>query len=380
LNPALLSLPREGERFAVNLPIVSAHVAASENMLNNIDDLKTAANQLTDAINAFNAAGAVPTQADAQSLANAIGNLRSALSTISNKDLQGDLFAAPVMVAVPGKTLGVAVHAAARADIGAQFVYSGNDDSTILGPMQNLAQQYATTGNVTFLQQMQTQFGTGVGGQLIDQNTNLASRLNVRGLGQAELGVAFAHQFASLDNTAIGITPKQVKYYTFDYSVSPASSNITFDQGRKDYSGTNVDVGVAKELGSGFRAGLVGKNMVKKTFTTALGNQIELKPQYRAGISHQTDWTTIALDVDLTKNDPVGFDKATQYAAIGAEFNLLGWLQLRAGYRSDRTGNYKGLPSVGVGIALFKSLHIDAAYARRDNEEVMAAVQLGLRF
>jgi hypothetical protein len=86
------------------------------------------------------------------------------------------------------------------------------------------------------------------------------------------------------------------------------------------------------------------------------------------------------LDVDLTKNDPVGFDKATQYAAIGAEFNLLGWLQLRVGYRSDRTGNYKGLPSAGVGIALFKSLHIDAAIAARGKEEAMAAVQLGLRF
>jgi hypothetical protein len=270
------------------------------------------------------------------------------------------------------------VYGAVRGDVGAQFAYSGNDDSTILAPFQAAAQKYANTGNLADLATLVSTYGTA--GQLNDPNPTLQSRLNVRGLAQEEIGVSFAHQFVSLGDTSIGITPKQVKYYTFDYSVSPASSNITFDQGRKDYSGTNVDVGVAKELGSGFRAGLVGKNMVKKTFTTALGNQIELKPQYRAGISHQTDWTTIALDVDLTKNDPVGFDKATQYAAIGAEFNLLGWLQLRAGYRSDRTGNYKGLPSVGVGIALFKSLHIDAAYARRDNEEVMAAVQLGLRF
>jgi hypothetical protein len=372
LNPALLSLPREGERFAINLPIVSAHVAASENMLNNVDDLKTAANQVTDAINAFNAS---PTAGNSTNLANAIGSLRSALTAISNKELQGDLFAAPVTVAVPGKTLGVAVHAAARADFGAQFVYSGNDD-TSLGTLQFGAQQYGSN-NIT-LAQFLTTYGNG--SVLTDPNPTLQSRLNVRGLGQAELGVSFAHQFASLDNTAIGITPKQVKYYTFDYSVSPASSNITLDQGRKDYSGTNLDVGVAKDLGSGFRAGLVGKNMVKKTFDTAPGNQIQLKPQYRAGISHHTDWTTIALDIDLTKNDPIGFDKATQYAAIGAEFDVLGWLQLRVGYRSDRTGNYKGLPSAGVGIALFKSLHIDAAVAKRDNEEVMAAVQLGLRF
>ncbi len=377
LNPALLSLPREGERFGLILPSVTAHVAASENMLDNVDSLKTAANNLTTAINNFNTTGG-QTQANSQSLANAIGSLRSALTTISNKELQGDLFAAPVAVAVPGKTLGVAVHAAARADVGAQFVYSGNDDSTILAPFQAAAQQYATSGNPADLATLVTTYGTA--GQLNDPNPNLQSRLNVRGLGQAELGVALAHQFTSLDNTAIGITPKQVKYYTFDYSVSPASSHITFDQGRKDYSGSNLDVGVAKDLGSGFRVGLVGKNMVKKTFITALGNQIELKPQYRAGISHHTSWTTVALDVDLTKNDPIGFDKQTQYAAIGAEFDVLGWLQLRVGYRSDRTGNYKGLPSAGVGIALFKSLHIDAAVAKRDNEEVMAALQLGLRF
>jgi hypothetical protein len=381
LNPALLSLPREGERFGLNLPIVSVHAADPDKLLDDVDKLKSAGDSLTNAINAFNAAiGPLPNaplQAASGQLATALDNFRTELNKVSSKALTGDLFAAAITVAVPGKNLGFGAHAAARADVGAEFIYASSDNA-FLTNLSSLAGTYATSGNAGDLNNLLTSSGFGTGTQITDPTLN--SQVKLRGLVQEEIGVSFAHQFASLGDTAIGVTPKQVKYITLDYVVSPQHANITIDQGKKEYSGSNLDFGVAKELGSGFRAGLVGKNMVKKSFTTALGNQIELKPQYRAGISHHTGWTTVAIDLDLTKNDPIGLEKATQFAAIGAEFDLLGWLQLRVGYRSDRTGNYKGLPSAGIGIALFKSLHIDAAIAARGKEEAMAAVQLGLRF
>jgi hypothetical protein len=381
LNPALLSMPREGERFGLNLPVVSVHAADPDKLLDDVDTLKTAGDSLSSAINAFNASisplNVAQSQINAGQLALALNNFRAELNKVSSKALAGDLFVAPITVAVPGKTLGVGVHAAARADVGAEFIYASSDNA-FLQNLSTLASNYAGSGSAADLNTLVTSTGFGTGSQLTDPTLN--SQVKLRGLIQEEIGVSFAHQFTSLDNTAIGITPKQVKYTTLDYSVSPQKADITFDQGKKEYSGSNLDIGVAKDLGSGFRAGLVGKNMVKKSFATALNNQIELKPQYRVGISHHTSWTTVALDLDLTKNDPIGLEKATQYAAIGAEFDLLGWLQLRVGYRSDRTGNYKGLPSAGVGIALFKSLHIDVAVAARGKEEVMAAAQLGLRF
>ncbi|MDH4189625.1 MAG: conjugal transfer protein TraF [Betaproteobacteria bacterium] len=376
LNPALLSLQREKDRFSVELPIISVHAADPDKLLDNIDNLKATADRLTTAINQFNNAGG-QTPVNSGTIATAIGDLRAILNAVSNKDLEVDLFAAPLTVGVPGKTLGVGVYASARADLGARFVYAANDDALTLKPLQDAATLYATSPTPATLAAL---LALGNGTTLIDPNSSLQSRFDLRGVAQEEIGVSLAHQFESLDNIAIGVTPKQMKYWTFDYSVNPQNANITVDQGRKDYSGSNFDLGIAKDLGSGFRAGLVGKNVISKSFTTALGNQIDLKPQYRAGISHHTDWTTVALDFDITRNNPVGLEKATQYIALGAEFNLLDWFQLRAGYRTDRTGNYQGLPSIGLGIALFGTLHVDAAIARRGNEEFMGALQLGVRF
>ncbi len=111
-----------------------------------------------------------------------------------------------------------------------------------------------------------------------------------------------------------------------------------------------------------------------------LGNKIELKPQARLGMSYHRSWVNLGVDVDLTKNKPVaeGFDKETRFAAIGAELDLIGTLQLRIGYRHDLTGNYEGMPSVGLGFSPF-GLHIDVAVAG-NSKEAAAGAQLGFNF
>jgi hypothetical protein len=110
-----------------------------------------------------------------------------------------------------------------------------------------------------------------------------------------------------------------------------------------------------------------------------LDNKIELKPQYRLGLSHHSSWSTLALDVDLNKSKPIAFEQEAQFVGLGFEFDVWNFVQLRVGYRGDLTGNYDGIPSAGFGLAL-AWLHLDAAVARRGNDEVMGSVQLGLRF
>jgi hypothetical protein len=367
-NPALLSLPRPKDRWSFEI-MAGVRAVDSQKLLDDIDRLDPVGNALDSAIANFNSA---QTQANALALATALGDFRRELGTMSTKSLDAGVFAAPLTVGVPGRTLGVGVHAAARADFGAQFLYAGSDD-TLLQDFQTAAALYGTNGNPADLAALLTTYGTGVA----LNDPDLQSRIKLRGILQAEVGTSFSHQFDSLDGLAIGVTPKITRVRTLDYDVTAQNAEIDLNRGTTEHSGANFDLGIAKEMGA-FRAGLVGKNLLKKSYETVLGNTIELKPQFRAGVSHHTDWTTVAFDLDLTKNDPAGLDQATRYAAIGAEIDIA-LLKLRVGYRKDLAGNYPSVPSIGLGLSLF-GVHLDIAAARRGDEEAMVVAQLGFSY
>jgi len=370
-NPALLSLPRPDGRWSVQLPIVGARVVDSQKLLDDIDRIEPVGDALDAAITNFNAA---QTQANAGPLVTALENFRVELGTMSTKSVDAGAFAAPLTVGVPGRSLGVGVYAAARGDLGAQFLYDGADQ-TYLQNLVAAAQAYAASGLPADLAALQAAFGVNPDGSIKDPD--LKSRVNLRGLLQGEFGVSLSSQFDSLDGLAIGITPKIVWVGTLDYSVTAQQTEIDLDRGKTYHRTTNFDLGAAKEWGS-LRAGLVGKNLITKRYKTALDNTIEVKPQFRAGVSHHTDWTTVAFDLDLTKNDPAGLDKATRYAAVGAEFDIT-LLKLRVGYRKDLANNYPSVPSFGIGLSLL-GVHLDIAAARRGDEEAMLVAQLGYRY
>ena len=368
-NPALLAVPRPNDRFSFEI-MAAARAYDPDKLRDDIDTLDSSGQAVGDAITQFNNA---QTQGNAAQLASALGSFQNALRTVGNKTAEGNAFASPLTVGVPGKDLGWAVSAAARADLGLKAFYETSDD-TLLTSYQTAAAAYAASGSAADLMALLTLFGNGT----TLNDPNLLSHVDIRGAGFVEYGVSLAHEFESLGKLAIGITPKYVRVSTLDFRASSQNPEISADQGRKDYSSSNLDIGLAQDLGAGFRWGLVGKNVIARDYDTILGNKIEVRPQVRAGLSHHTDWTTLAIDVDLTENKPVSFDQPTRYAAVGAEFSLWGFLALRAGYRGDISGNYKGIPSVGLGLSVF-GVHLDLAVARRGEEEVMAAAQLGFR-
>lgn len=380
-NPALLAAARPKDRFAFEM-MFAARASDPDKLADDLDRMESSGQSLTDALTQFNQSAPLTPQqqAAAGTLANALSGFRSTLQTVNNKTLEGNLFASPLTVGVPGKDLGWAFHAGARADFGAKLFFESSDD-TLLTSYQTAASNYANAAAGTeaaAFAALIAAFDTNNDGMLDDPN--LQSHLDVRGAVFGEVGVSLAREFQTgSENFAVGITPKYLKVYTFDYSVSPQRSEISKDKGRMDYTSSNLDIGVAKNLGSGFKSGLVVKNAIARTYTTVLGNPIEVKPQIRAGVSHHTGWTTVAFDLDLTENRPVAFDKPTRYAGIGAEFDVWGFLQLRAGYRADLSGNYSGVPSVGLGVSFF-GLHLDLAVARRGEEDIAAALQLGIKF
>ena len=368
-NPALLAAARSSEDFSLEFPVVGARVADPDQLINSLDDYQNAnyPDAFSAAINQWNAASSQAELVAARDAVVASGqNLVSGLSSLSNKDLQTQLNAGMV-VGIPSKHWGTAFYVNARADGGALVDITQSDlDSinSVIDTVQKL--------DLTGLSNSSTV-------QLPDPTTSLTSAVEARGAVISEVGVSLAREFAVAGNTvALGITPKYMKITTFDYREHVDTADVTLDQGKKSYNDFNIDVGLAHDYGTNWKTGLVVKNIISKDYTTALGNSIQLDPQARWGIAYSGQMATVALDVDLLKNKATGLDPASQYVALGAEFNVLDFLQLRAGYRYNISDSDTSSAAVGLGLSPF-GVHMDLAVEGSDRE-VGVGFQLGFRF
>jgi hypothetical protein len=184
-----------------------------------------------------------------------------------------------------------------------------------------------------------------------------------------------------------------------------STSGLTGDDYTAKYNTVNFDMGVAKSYNNGWRSGVVVKNVIPQSFdfqsiasgaatgsAKSVTGTLTMNPQARFGVSHDNSWSTVAFDVDVTKNNPVGLENSSQYAGIGGELTAWGWAQLRAGYRSDLLNAGQELISLGFGLSpripYFKP-HLDFAVTGSKDvlsngwnnaTQVGASMKLGLNF
>jgi hypothetical protein len=228
---------------------------------------------------------------------------------------------------------------------------------------------------------------------------DLNSNVQIVAVGISEVGLTLSREFTIAgENIAIGITPKLQMIKTFNYVANVDNeddinkSDVTDTE--QDFSTINLDAGAAYQFGATkqWQVGLVAKNLISKEYEAESNpnkttgettkTKINLDTQFRGGISHTTDWTVIAFDLDLMENDPVAFEAATQYASIGAELDLFDTLQLRAGYRTNLSVSDSAVASVGLGFSPF-GVHIDIAAMANPSapkKEAGAAFELGFYF
>ncbi len=399
-NPALLSVTREDDDFAMNLPIVGARVYDPDDFQDSLDSFQNGGyiDTLDTNIQTLNN-NPTPTSNDFRNVADATSTLSTQLTTLDSKPIQGEAGAA-LVIGIPSKTIGGAFYASGWGALGGVVNY--RDDATLQDFSTTLTavadcydSNVALPGSCdpTTISNYSNYFDTTTGDVIFSSN-DLQSRVDLQAVALGEAGLSLATQFGDgTGSWAVGITPKLVKVMLYEYSAdvnTADSGNINDQDYLAEYSHTNFDIGLAKNYYNGWRTGLVVKNVLPYTYEfknaptpgadpVPTGNSITLKPQARIGISHQTDWTTVALDVDLTANDPAGLEEKSQYVALGAELNGWDWVQLRAGYRMNTLDNERNVASVGLGLAVFGTLHLDASVAGNANE-VGAAVQLGLQF
>ena len=99
-------------------------------------------------------------------------------------------------------------------------------------------------------------------------------------------------------------------------------------------------------------------------------------------MSYETSWLTLTTDLDLTENAPIAFESATQFAAIGAEFDLFDSAQLRLGYRTNLASGNGDSVTAGLGLSPF-GIHLDLAVLANTNsveQEVGVVLETGFYF
>ena len=249
---------------------------------------------------------------------------------------------------------------------------------TALASAQAAMTSAATTvpGNAT---NIQNAAGT------VNSNSTVQSVVRLRGVIVNEYGMSISHGLVTNDvSWSWGVTPKIMQMRLYDTTISASSSlnNASSSDYLAYYSAVNFDAGVAKIFNNGWRSGLVVKNVIPQSFDfknaptpgatpIADGSTLDLKPEVRAGLSYeQPDWLNLALDADLTRNNPAGLENQSQYIALGGEFSTSGWAQIRVGYRADLVDRTLDVVSVGLGVSprlpYFKT-HFDVAVTASPN-------------
>lgn len=401
-NAAMLASAKDKNEddFAWEIPIVTVRLQDEQNLRNDLSQLQTDGNNLTTsstafqtAYNNFNAAGGqtaanlTALQNSAGAVGTALGSFNTSLKTINQKSVAGNALVGTLM-SFPSKKYAVSLYYDVRAEVGGMFNYATADQTSLNNLSNNLiACGNATTANAQTVCGAALGNGTGTIGAN-GQVNGLTSQLLVRGVKARDIGIAMARQFDLFGGMDIGVVPKMTKFSTYDFAIAAQNNpKLTLNQGQKDFSAFNLDMGAAKIFktagGDDIKAGLAVRDLLSKNFVTVLGNTISVKPHATLGVSYVTKLTTTGLDLDVTANQPMigGLIKPSQFLRIGTEFDAWGWMQIRLGYRHDLKGNYVGLPSLGLGLSPFGgAVHFDLSAAYASKKEGAASAQLGFRF
>lgn len=348
VNPALVAKYKTEDDFAVVLPSIGALVADQDSLVDVFDDIDNHYKQYNDLVNSGGNAQA------------AAGQLSQDFKKAQGKNAAGNV-GVNLQVAMPNELMSVSVfgNAYATGIIGSNVTQSDLDylDGVASG---TLAADPAHKFN-----------STAVGVVAVVQ----------------DYGIALAHKFElSGMPLYVGVTPKVQKIETFNYSANIYDYNIddvTDDKYRSSESHVNADLGAALDVGS-FTYGATIRNIISKDVTTkdVAGSQYiyQVAPVGTIGAAYSNDWVTVAADVDVNKTKTFKGVKDSQYASIGTELDIAKWLQVRAGYRADISGEMPNVFTAGLGVSPWDVFHIDLAGQIGSDNAVGAMLTTRLTF
>lgn len=355
-NPALMTKAQPEDDVTIILPAVGAQLTDKNKLINKVDDL-------TDSVDRYQDIADSITLADIPRVQAAAGDLASQLRGIRGNKASGTAGVA-FAVTVPNEVLPFA------------FVTKAYGTANVRADVSQ--------GDIDYLQ--------GIADGLVTPVPGDEDRLTSAGLGRGAIvydyGIAVAHEFNIGGHpVSIGVTPKLQKTYLYNYSASVYSydkSDFTEGRYKNTDTGFNMDIGAATDIGDNWTLGLSAQNIISRDIDTRVvsGYQdtYQISPVVTPGVSFHTERLTAALDVDVTPTKRFKTQEESQYAGVGAEYRLLSWLQLRAGYRADMKSNDTDVVTAGFGISPFNKVHLDLAGMKGDDRTWGAVAQLNFTF
>lgn len=343
-NPALLTRCEENDTFGFLFPTVGAAANDKDGLLEDIQDFVDELDRLE---------ATTPTQQELNALADQLQGLAG--RQVSGNAGVGFAFAGP------SRDFAWSLHGKTYADLQAFVDVNAADITTLQG------------GNipVTFLSEARV-----IGVAVSEVGLSLAKGID---LGGVHMG--------------IGVTPKLQRVDSYNYAVNAdnyENSDFDSDQYRTDDDTFNVDAGVSLEPGLGLVFGAVVRNFVEKDYTTVttLGERFvyEINPTAALGVAWQFGMLTLTGDVDLNTqkrfrtSGPLLQDDDVQLAHLGAELDLLSWLQFRAGWQGDLESTLDPMWTAGLGLSPFDVFHLDLAASYVSEQSLGAVIQLGFTF
>ena len=130
----------------------------------------------------------------------------------------------------------------------------------------------------------------------------------------------------------------------------------------------------------------MAKNLMTESFTSRVPNpdgnpyKFDFDTQLRAGAAYRNGFMTLAADMDLNERKPLSFEDPSKMLALGVEFNVFDFLQLRAGYQTNMASAATEPNLLSAGFGLWLGFHLDAAAVVGSDSSLGAMVQLGFRF
>ena len=208
------------------------------------------------------------------------------------------------------------------------------------------------------------------------------STVSVQGADIDETSISYAFRVFGSPKLQLGVNIKHLRITTIDLSKPIGEfqmNDYKAPEHQLEHHAFNADLGVFYQYNHALSLGAVIKNILPDDYRTVRGNPIQYRPLLRIGASYVHSSFRFAADLDLTKNDPLGFDPNKQYLSLGVEYLIWQNTALRVGARTNLvTGT--SVPSLGLGVGSY-SAHLDLAVTQSDtNDELGAALQLGFRF
>ena len=200
----------------------------------------------------------------------------------------------------------------------------------------------------------------------------------------SEIGVPLGKDFnISGLQVSFGVTPRLVQVDAVEYlsAIETADFADAVDEPEQDLgSFTTVDAGIALNLMDTFRVGLVAKNLIEETKTTALGRDIDFETHLRAGAAIDLGMVTLAADMDLTERKPILTENPSQSMSVGAEFDAFNTVQIRAGYQTNIASGSTDPDLLSVGLGLWLGFNLDVAVVAGEDSSLGGFIQTGFHF